>query len=694
MSNASKIAVPLLLLGAGATAFFYVNQSGNDLPTPTPPAVVHQDPKPQPKVEPAPVAQAAPVTTHQEPQRTEARPTDGNAHTDAKQGVKGRVLQPNGAPAAGVPLYVMENSMNNPLQNLLANASGKRTPPVSSGVTAADGTFALGILVPEKLYDLRVVPDDYPEKVHSQVKPHEDDWFDLGDLTLEPGTLVTGRVIDETTKAGVADATVYLSNANDAHTMIAAPGRERGIFAVTDKGGAFRLANAPRQGIVTLTAEAKGYANGLLQNQPIKPDGQNEFTLELAAGRPIAGVVVDADGKPIGGVQITASGLSAKTPQTATTNSQSDGTFQFECLREGPYQLLTRSTQYNEVKTPPVMTGDLEVKVVLAQRAFAKLRVLGANKVALKSYSLSLKRHFPNNPLGIGNVPEFADRRINPSDYPAEFNGDWAVIRGLPTGDFVFQIQDNAHAKTLSPAFHVAENEPPAEVEVVLTLGGVIYGRVVDDSGAPVAGATVSTDMNNAMNSDEGIFGIFKQFIPEKHSKASVQTDGQGNFKMTKLAFAEYMVRVSHPSFCEGSAFDIKLETEGQQVDAGTLRLNRGAIVEGLTTIAGQAYGQIKVAVSSPQQDTGTPRVEAPNNQANQMAAFRAMFSASAISDNNGQYRLLKRVPPGTYKIHACRESGDNNPFLKLLDMKETERQLIVTPGQDRIQIDFNLSKR
>ena len=70
------------------------------------------------------------------------------------------------------------------------------------------------------------------------------------------------------------------------------------------------------------------------------------------------------------------------------------------------------------------------------------------------------------------------------------------------------------------------------------------------------------------------------------------------------------------------------------------------------------------------------------------------MFSASAISDNDGRFRLLKRVPPGNYKINASRPSGDNNPFMILLDMKETEQQLQVNPGQDRIQMDFNLPKR
>jgi hypothetical protein len=63
------------------------------------------------------------------------------------------------------------------------------------------------------------------------------------------------------------------------------------------------------------------------------------------------------------------------------------------------------------------------------------------------------------------------------------------------------------------------------------------------------------------------------------------------------------------------------------------------------------------------------------------------------LSDGNGNYVMGKRVPPGTYKITAARHSAEN-PFGALLDMKETEQELVVSPGQDTITINFNLSNR
>lgn len=67
-----------------------------------------------------------------------------------------------GPAAAKVPVSLMENSMNDPIKIFLQNKSGQRTPPVSSALTADDGTFALGVLQPGKSYDLRIVSDENP----------------------------------------------------------------------------------------------------------------------------------------------------------------------------------------------------------------------------------------------------------------------------------------------------------------------------------------------------------------------------------------------------------------------------------------------------------------------------------------------------------------------------------------------------
>lgn len=691
MSQAAKIAVPLVLLAAaGVGTFLYLQRTPSVAPVAPeqPVSATVEQPTEQPvRVNTAPVTAEVVDPQPQEPLRVAANTVLSEAYANAPQGVRGRVLLPNGGPAGEVPVYLLESSMNDPIKVFLANKTGTITPPAAATLTAADGTFALGVRAPGKTFDVRVVSEVHPEINHQGIKVRDEDWISVGDLTLEIGAIVQGRVIEEGSMVPVAGAAVFLANTQQAHSMIATPGRERGMHVETDAAGQFRFTNAPRQGMVNISVEAPGFATSPLLNQQVKPDTINEFVIEVVRGQPIAGVVVDAEGKPVGNVTITASGLSMKTPQTAQAVSATDGTFRFASLRDGPYQLLTLSSQHGELKLSPVLAGDTEVKLVLQERAYAKLRVRAANGGPVKAYKLSLKRSFPNNALGIGNVPEFADRRMTPVDY----EGEWCIVRGLPTGEFVFQITDNDHAKTLSPAFTVTAGGPPPEVDATLTLGSTITGTIIDDRGSPVANATVTTDMNNGLAAGTGLFEIFKNFIPEKHTKSQVKTDRQGRFRISKLAYADYMVRVHHPDFCEGTAFDISLASEGQVVDAGVIQLSRGAILEGLTRVMGQPASQVKITVTVPPPETPAGL---PTSAPEQQPKLQAMFSATAISDGDGTYRLLKRVPPGTYKVHASRQTGDNNPFNMLLDMKQSEQQLIVNPGQDVVRIDFNLDKR
>ncbi len=693
MSNAAKIAVPFLLVAALAGGATYYLLNGSPAPKPTTPDTpiqATQEPTRDPGPGPTVVTQ---TPTVQEPERVAAGPGSHAANDRAPQGVRGVVVLPNGSPGAGVPVMLLESSQSDPFKVFLDRRMGKVSAALATAQTDKDGSFALGVNESGKTYDLRIVSEEYPEK-NMPLRIRAEEWYDAGRITLDAGAIVQGRVIDEATQAPVGEATVYLADSTQSHAMVATPGHERGAATRTDAGGNFRFANAPRQGLINLTVEATGYATGTLINQQVKPDVVNEYSLALVAGQPIGGIVVDGEGKPVAGAAIAATAISAKTPQAATAISGSDGRFQFESLRSGPYTLETTSTQFAPTKTPVVMTGDLAVKIVMSQRAFAKLRVLAANGRPIKDYRVSLKRYFANNPLGIGNVMEFADRDVTKRDYPAEFKGEWALIQGLPSGEFRFQVTDRDHAKTLSEPFTVVEGGDPAEVVMTMTLGAIIQGTVVDDTGKPVAGAKVTTDLNAGAAADTPLLDIFRGMMPEKHSVMATETDAQGRFRLTKLAYADYMVRVAHPAFCEAKAVDIKLETQGQIHDAGVIQLARGTLVTGITSVAGQPAGQIKVTLSNP------PDPAAANGAAGALAGAaaaranaNALFSAWAVSAGDGSFQLLKRVPPGTYKVTASRQST-TSPFDALMDMKETEQVITIQPGADTYTVNFNLSKR
>lgn len=688
MSNAAKLFVSLLVVAIlGGGAYFLLQQS-------TPPATPPTPTSPERPVEPPPVPtnpqRAEQAPKEPEPERIAATSADP-ANADAAQGIKGRVLRPDGAPAAGVQLWLME-SATNPVQMFLKSQSGQAPPPVGSAVSRDDGTFAIGLRTPGKPVDMRLTSEEFPDFNRSGLRVREGDWFDTGDLRLEVGSLVLGRVLDATTKAPVPGALVFLQNNNHNNLMHTTPGRERGIPTMADASGTFQFKNAPRLAHVTLTAEAPGYASTQVANRPLKADSANEFTLEIEQGEPIRGIVVDVQGKPVAGAQIRAIGLSSKTPQQERVTSLEDGTFEFPTLRRGPYDLTTTSPYHCDLKTGNVMTGESDVKLVLRARGAIKLQVLAAGtKAPVKAYTVSLKRFFPNAPNSVANVPDFPDRRITPGDYAAEYGGAWALVRGVPAGNYRFQIADDRHAKTMSPDFTVKEDGEPLEIVTVMSLGGTITGSVIDDRGAPVAGATVVTDLNGGLAADSPLREVFVTMMPERHTNQSTRTDSQGRFVLTKLAFADYMVRVAHPRFCEGKAINLKILEEGQAVDAGVIQLVLGTTISGTTMVGGQPMGQIKVQLSTPMTPEIVKAAQDPNlTPAQQQEAARQMFSVSVLSDGDGRFKLPKRVPPGTYRVTASRQ-GSQDMFRVLMDVKESERQVTVVAGQEDLTLDFNL---
>jgi hypothetical protein len=584
-------------------------------------------------------------------------------------------------PARGVPVYLLVAAHKDAVQLYLANKTGERIPPVAETRTDADGSFAIAVPRAGQTYDLRVVPDAFPELTHASIQVPAGEWYDCRDLQLVPGVVVQGRVVEATTHQPIAGAQVYLSSPNQSIRLQATPGRERGLAAATDGGGFFRFANAPRESLIELAAESPAHALTTSPNLKIETDAVNEFTLELPRGQPIAGVVVDPAGRPVGGANVDVTAMSTKTPFHDHVHSAPDGAFALPMLRPGPYRLQATAPGFEDGGAQLVFSGRTDVKLVLDRRSAVRLRVLSARGQPVRTYTVALRRHFPNQPGSIGKVIEFHDVRVTPAD----LDGGWAQIRSVPSGEFVFQVTDADHAKTLSPPFRTGPDLPAPAVEVTLTAGATITGTVVDDRGQPVAGADVASDMNGAAAGPGSFLDIFGPFLPDKHTTRATRTDAAGRFTLTKLSFAEYMVRAAHPDFCTGTATDVTLTTSGQTVDVGAIALARGTVIEGLCTVGGQPHGQINVMIGPP--DGAPPAVDAKGRQ-------QPFFSAAALSGADGRYRLLQRVPPGTYKIHAYRQAGSNDIFARFGDSRLTQRPLQVTAGQDRSVQNFDLPAR
>lgn len=303
-----------------------------------------------------------------------------------------------------------------------------------------------------------------------------------------------------------------------------------------------------------------------------------------------------------------------------------------------------------------------------------RLRVQDHNGGPVIACKVTVLRVFPQRPEVFARLPEFADRQLAAAD----FDGDVATLRGLPAGNYVLQVAAEQLAMARSAPFAIGGDGAAPEVSVRLTRGAVLQGVVTGPDGKPLQGVEVRTEPPTPLGASNELAKVFSQFLAETVTRATATTDADGRFQLPRLIAGSYRVVASHPDFC-AARVAVAVETDQRQTVEG-LRLARGAAVEGTVTLAGAAAAGARVTVGL-QPAPGEPPTPG------------ALMDA--IADAQGRFRFAQRLPPGRYVLSASRVvEGQNNPFAVLLQIKATQRELVVEEGQDKLTQDFAIPKQ
>ena len=614
------------------------------------------------------------------------------------QGLRGAAVNANGRPLMGVTVYLVESASNDPMLLHLVNQQPHLLAPMASAETAQDGTFAVGLAVAQKkTYDLFLLSPRHATVRMTGLRLLPNSWHDLGDLILRTGTTIRGRVtVKGQLGMPVPQATVKVSSGGafaDA-ALRALPGDSGGLIANVNANGEYELKNAPSSGVVLVTALAPGFARVVKHDIELNSNGPVQVDFELSPGKTLAGDVRTSTGLAIANARIEAWPKQANQPPLVTFSDER-GTFLLQGVRAQPHTVKATAAGFAATEQTEV-TPSQAVHLTMVPQNRIHVTALAPTGRVLRNYRVGLRRFFPkdhNAPLDaqalangtLGSIHEVRDQRIR-----LDGNNDYAVIHNVPDGTYVCEVQADSFAKSFSlpvrfRAAQLPETAPgrpkpqqPGSVqriEVTVTNGCSLLGQVIDSRGAPLGGATVTTQSPGTMP-DSPMLRMMDRWVPKRVTQRTQKTDDNGFFQFERMALSTYQLQIDHPEACRTfiRQIDGKQPTEKR---LAPITMPHGSVITGFATSQGRIAGQIKVVLTTQQ--------TAPADKS---------LRLETVTDGEGRYRFTRRIPPGSYELRAAvvgTTSPDSEIFQQLLQLKRSSTIFIVPAGQDIVEHNLNV---
>lgn len=298
-----------------------------------------------------------------------------------------------------------------------------------------------------------------------------------------------------------------------------------------------------------------------------------------------------------------------------------------------------------------------------------QLRVVDLHGGPVQSFELDVvaSRHDPAPRYA--KIEAWKPRRLEPRD----FAGEYAALDGLPDGTYVAIVTADAHARTLSEPFVIADGKGP-QVTVKLNLGGEVSGVVLGSDGKPLAGAAVRIDEPPLKGMDASpLAEVFARMLPHVLQPQSTVTGANGEYRLRRLCYGNYALFVDHPDYCRTTVDSVPVTAEPLRLDP--VLLATGAHIRG--TVAANGKGRSGVLVTLQRlADDGKPLEKGPR--------------WTAVSGEDGAFEMQLRVPPGRYSVGGMDEKAQN-PFDKILQLKASTRTFEVRPADRDLVQDVEL---
>lgn len=419
------------------------------------------------------------------------------------------------------------------------------TPELRNATADQNGAFQLQGLAPGK-FDLQISAPRFATKripgveIKSQDQPQ-----DLGRFVLNPGAALMGRVQDQQ-KHPVQGAQIRIGPAD--------PNGYMGILALHDpnavssEDGSFQIADQSEGTKVDVLVKREGYLD--LELSATTVSATEPLILTLKTASQIFGKITGESGQPIAGAEVNLMHLTREnlSQMGISENSKDDGTFVLKAVPPDTYSLAAKAPGWQDTLQEGV--------VVVEGKDTTGVKITMSPEALLEGAVTT-----PDGKPAIGAVVQMSvqNERFNRgqrSSATSDGEGSYQ-LHGLKPGTANIQVS--------------LEQYPPLQKEVEiktgtnhmdfqLTGGSDISGRVIDETGSPVEGASL----------------MIGQFF----SGNRTSTDANGSFTLKGVPDGDQQLRVDKQGLTPDNEKNI-VHVEGAPVPGVVIQMHHGAELSG-----------------------------------------------------------------------------------------------------------------
>jgi protocatechuate 3,4-dioxygenase beta subunit len=561
--------------------------------------------------------------------------------------VTGRVLDPEQSPAAAAEVTL---SRAKPAEvhrifdqrRAEVDIHGEGTRRVEVERKESGGRFRIEGVEPGA-YDLAVKAGSFPVLAR-QVDVAGGD-VDLGDLVLEEPRAISGIVLAPGRRP-VEGASVWVPRlersatpTNQLSSELPAPLVE----ATSGPGGRFTLSGVPR-GPFEVKASAEGFADGAAA---VSAGPVSSIEVLLASGSTLAGKVLDEEtGAPVAGARVKVGFR-----ETKETASDAEGRFIIRgippsALHDGRGWLNVTHAGFAPHSRDVVCLGRDEkspIEVRLSRGGSVAGRVLGPDGEPVRGARVWFEvEGLPTDALGYNPARGL-------SAFSAE-DGSFTIpgpsqLRGM-IGDiklFAAAVHPSHAPGRAGPIAFPRTGERWGDVEIVLSKGIVIEGKVTDAAGRPVPGARVDARAAAAAAGADPT-------SPEVRASARTAFSGHdGSYRIRGAPAGASEVRAQALGHAPAVIPVSPVEGNVLKVD---IVLDSGAAIEGRVVDSGGAPVPGAEVEAFPEGELPGEEIDDAAEFSGRMARWSAIGLASARTGPDGGFRL-PHLPDAPFTLLA-----------------------------------------